>query len=40
MLLKCMLKKWVGRAWTGVINVADWLKGQVIGCCEHGNEPS
>jgi hypothetical protein len=28
---------WEGINW---INGADWLKGQVIGCCEHGNEPS
>jgi len=34
-LLKCVLKKWGGRAWTGMI----WLRvGQVAGFREHGNE--
>jgi hypothetical protein len=39
MLLKTYIKEmeWEGMDW---INVADSLKGQVIGCCEHGNEPS
>ena len=36
-ILKCILGKSVGRAWTGFI----WLLiGKVVwGCCEHGNEP-
>jgi hypothetical protein len=36
-LLKCVVKKWVEEAWTGLI----WLRiGTVEGFCECGNEPS
>jgi hypothetical protein len=36
-ILKWIFMKWDGETWIGLVGL---IQGQIVDCCEHGDEPS